>query len=250
MDQDWTVTRITRENKDKAWKQLGTSGSGNHFVEFGLLTLTERRRRAGPRGGRVRRPAEPQRQPRHRARPSARRTAPSPSASLPKKYEDARPAGLARSRQRGGPGILGRDEPDGRLRRRQPRRDPPAGVEAARAPRSSPASRTTTTSPGRKRTAASEVIVHRKGATPAGEGVLGVIPGSMADPAFVVRGKGNAESLQLGLARRRPPHVAHRRPSEKYTWQGRAEGPGEARASACCRPAPTKCPASTRTSTT
>ena len=33
--------RITRENKDKAWRQLGTSGSGNHFVEFGLLTLDE-----------------------------------------------------------------------------------------------------------------------------------------------------------------------------------------------------------------
>ena len=40
-----------------------------------------------------------------------------------------------------------------------------------------------------------ELIVHRKGATPAGEGVLGVIPGSMADPAFVVRGRGNPESL-------------------------------------------------------
>jgi tRNA-splicing ligase RtcB len=41
-----------------------------------------------------------------------------------------------------------------------------------------------------------EVIVHRKGATPAGPGVLGVIPGSMASPGFVVRGKGQAESLQ------------------------------------------------------
>lgn len=40
-----------------------------------------------------------------------------------------------------------------------------------------------------------EVIVHRKGATPAGPGVLGVIPGSMADPGYVVRGKGNAASL-------------------------------------------------------
>ncbi len=40
-----------------------------------------------------------------------------------------------------------------------------------------------------------EVIVHRKGATPAGAGVLGVIPGSMADPGFVVRGKGNAAAL-------------------------------------------------------
>ena len=40
-----------------------------------------------------------------------------------------------------------------------------------------------------------DLIVHRKGATPAGEGVLGIIPGSMASPGFVVRGKGNAESL-------------------------------------------------------
>jgi tRNA-splicing ligase RtcB len=39
------------------------------------------------------------------------------------------------------------------------------------------------------------VIVHRKGATPAGAGVLGVIPGSMADAGYVVRGKGVAESL-------------------------------------------------------
>jgi tRNA-splicing ligase RtcB len=39
------------------------------------------------------------------------------------------------------------------------------------------------------------VIVHRKGATPAGPGVLGVIPGSMGDPGYVVRGRGEAESL-------------------------------------------------------
>jgi len=40
-----------------------------------------------------------------------------------------------------------------------------------------------------------EVIVHRKGATPAGSGVLGVIPGSMGDAGYVVRGKGAAEAL-------------------------------------------------------
>ncbi len=39
------------------------------------------------------------------------------------------------------------------------------------------------------------VIVHRKGATPAAKGMIGIIPGSMADPGFVVRGKGNEESL-------------------------------------------------------
>ena len=42
---------------------------------------------------------------------------------------------------------------------------------------------------------AREVIVHRKGATPAGAGVLGIIPGSMASPGYVVRGKGSPESL-------------------------------------------------------
>lgn len=40
-----------------------------------------------------------------------------------------------------------------------------------------------------------EAIVHRKGATPAGEGVLGIIPGSMGDAGYVVRGKGNAAAL-------------------------------------------------------
>jgi tRNA-splicing ligase RtcB (3'-phosphate/5'-hydroxy nucleic acid ligase) len=41
MDKDWSITRITRESQDKAWRQLGTSGSGNHFVEFGVFTLVE-----------------------------------------------------------------------------------------------------------------------------------------------------------------------------------------------------------------
>lgn len=36
-----------------------------------------------------------------------------------------------------------------------------------------------------------EYIVHRKGATPAHAGEAGIIPGSMTTPAFLVRGKGN-----------------------------------------------------------
>jgi tRNA-splicing ligase RtcB len=40
-----------------------------------------------------------------------------------------------------------------------------------------------------------EVIVHRKGATPAGINDLGIIPGSMSQPGYVIRGKGNAEAL-------------------------------------------------------
>jgi len=40
-----------------------------------------------------------------------------------------------------------------------------------------------------------EFIVHRKGATPAKKDALGIIPGSMASPAYIVRGKGAPESL-------------------------------------------------------
>lgn len=40
-----------------------------------------------------------------------------------------------------------------------------------------------------------EVIVHRKGATPAGKNVLGIIPGSMTAPGFIVKGKGEVAAL-------------------------------------------------------
>jgi len=40
-----------------------------------------------------------------------------------------------------------------------------------------------------------EVIVHRKGATPAGKDVLGIIPGSMTAPGFIVKGKGEVASV-------------------------------------------------------
>ncbi|MBN1187712.1 MAG: RtcB family protein [Bacteroidales bacterium] len=40
-----------------------------------------------------------------------------------------------------------------------------------------------------------DVIVHRKGATPAQKGVLGVIPGSMTTPAYIVKGMGNPDSI-------------------------------------------------------
>ena len=40
-----------------------------------------------------------------------------------------------------------------------------------------------------------EVIVHRKGATPAGKDVLGIIPGSMTADGFIVKGKGESASV-------------------------------------------------------
>ena len=39
------------------------------------------------------------------------------------------------------------------------------------------------------------IWIHRKGATHAEEGMMGVIPGNMRDGSFIVRGKGNPDSL-------------------------------------------------------
>lgn len=40
-----------------------------------------------------------------------------------------------------------------------------------------------------------DVIVHRKGATPAGKDVLGIIPGSMTADGFIVKGKGEVAAV-------------------------------------------------------
>ena len=40
-----------------------------------------------------------------------------------------------------------------------------------------------------------EYVVHRKGATPAAQGVFGIIPGSMTAPGYIVSGLGNESSL-------------------------------------------------------
>lgn len=56
-----------------------------------------------------------------------------------------------------------------------------------------------------------ELIVHRKGSTPAGKGVLGLIPGSMTDPGFIVKGKGNEAAINSAS------HGAGRKHSRKET---------------------------------
>jgi tRNA-splicing ligase RtcB len=58
-----------------------------------------------------------------------------------------------------------------------------------------------------------DAIVHRKGATPAGADVLGVIPGSMSAPGFVVRGLGNTDAINSAA------HGAGRRMSRKQAFR-------------------------------
>ena len=216
MDEDWSVTRITREHKDKAWSQLGTSGSGNHFVEFGLLTLKERSpdfdlqpgeyvallSHSGSRGA---------------GAAVCQVYSNMARANLPMRYSDlGRLAWLDLDTQAGqeywaamnlmGDYAAANHDVIHRLVAQLLGAEVLLQVENHH------------NFAWRETHGGEEVIVHRKGATPAAAGQLGVIPGSMADPAFVVRGLGNPESLNSAS------HGAGRQMSrtqarQKFTWR-------------------------------
>jgi tRNA-splicing ligase RtcB len=56
-------------------------------------------------------------------------------------------------------------------------------------------------------------IIHRKGATPAGKGQLGIIPGSLTQPGFIVKGKGNPKGISSAA------HGAGRKMSRRQAFQ-------------------------------
>ncbi len=194
LDQDWSVSPITQRLKDKAWSQLGTSGSGNHFVEYGLFTVDDAG--AGPLG-----------------------LEPGPYVAL-MSHSGSRGAGATVA------GHYSRLAMD--LHPELPKHlrhlawldlDSEPGQEYWQAmelmgeyasanhalihfhmSRALGVDILATVEnhhnfAWREEHHGESLIVHRKGATPAGVGVLGVIPGSMASPAYVVSGRGEPESL-------------------------------------------------------
>ena len=193
MDQDWSVTRVTRVNKDKAWKQLGTSGSGNHFVEFGLFTLTQDDTELGVDAGTY---VALLSHSGSRGTGAAVCSTYSQIAQqrLPKKYKEfGRLAWLEMDTEAGqeywaAMNLMGdyASANHAVIHRR---------VTKLLGARVVGAVENHHNFAWKERHGNRDLYVHRKGATPAGIGVLGVIPGSMNDPAFVVRGKGCPESF-------------------------------------------------------
>ncbi len=216
MDQDWGVTRITREKKDLAWKQLGSSGSGNHFVEFGLLTVDHAKNELGLSAGKY---VALMSHSGSRGVGAAVCSTYSQIArrQLPKRFEDL--AYLSWLSMDSGEGqeywaamnLMGdyaaaNHDVIHKLVTALVGAQIIAGVENHH------------NFAWKETHGGRELIVHRKGATPAGAGELGVIPGSMADPAFVVRGKGNPQSLNSaahGAGRR----MSRRRAKDTYRWK-------------------------------
>jgi len=213
MEEDWAFCAATCQNKDKAWHQLGSSGSGNHFVEFGVLTLAQDDlglkagtycallSHSGSRGtgGRV--------------ATHYSKLAMSLHPELPKELIhlawldlDSEPGQkywqameLMGKYAAANHFLIHRDT--AKLLGARVLLDIENHHNFA----------------WRENHFGQDVIVHRKGATPAGKGVIGIIPGSMATPGYVVRGKGVSESMNSAS------HGAGRRMSRtmtrnSYSW--------------------------------
>jgi tRNA-splicing ligase RtcB len=218
MDADWRITKVTAKLKDRAWSQLGTSGSGNHFVEFGQLTVVDESvglprgeyaallSHSGSRGSgaqvaqhysRLARELHPE-LPKDLAHLAWLDLATEAgqeywaAMELMGRYAAANHA-LIHAHVTRGLGVDVRlDIENHHNFAWRERHRLPDGREA-------------------------EVIVHRKGATPAGAGVLGIIPGSMGTPGYVVRGRGVEASLKSashGAGRR----MSRTRAKASLTW--------------------------------
>jgi tRNA-splicing ligase RtcB (3'-phosphate/5'-hydroxy nucleic acid ligase) len=202
MDHDWSVSPVTHRLRDKAWSQLGTSGSGNHFVEFGAFTVDEEQARSLGPGGLA--PGEYLALLSH----SGSRGTGAQVCDVYSKRAMARHEHLPKELKH--LAWLSLDDADGQeywaamnlmgryaaanhaLIHHHIARKLGADVILDIENHHNFAWKETHEVGGATRA----VIVHRKGATPAGAGVLGIIPGSMASPGYVVRGKGSVESLQ------------------------------------------------------
>jgi tRNA-splicing ligase RtcB len=213
LDEDWSVSSVTLQNKDRAWAQLGTSGSGNHFVEFGLLTVEDES--SGLAAGSYVALLS------HSGSRGTGAAVCDHYSKLATKLHPELPKELSRL------AWLSLDSAEGR--------EYWAAMELMgkyAAANHALVHHHIAANLGaqvmldienhhnfawKEEHFGKAVVVHRKGATPAGAGVLGIIPGSMASPGFLVRGKGNKDSLDSashGAGRR----MSRKRATETLSW--------------------------------
>ncbi len=179
--------------KDKAYEQLGTSGQGNHFVDLGLLTLSETTKAIGlPKGryfailshsGSRALGAEIAR---HYTRiAKSLRNLPKGYTELSWLYlSEAEGVEYWRAMELAGAYSKANHE---FIHQKMAKA---LGVDALQIIQNHHNFAWKESLPG-----IGDVVVHRKGATPAQEGVTGIIPGSMTAPAFIIRGSGDENSL-------------------------------------------------------
>jgi len=189
---EWTATKIIRDLKDKAYRQLGTSGTGNHFVEWGLLEVAEQDdllnlpagtylallSHSGSRGfgGAVAG---------YYSKIAMQKTVLPKQAAhlawLDLNTEEGQEYWIAMNLA-GDYASANHHEIHAKIAKAISEK-PLLMVENHH------------NFAWKEQFNGKEVLVHRKGATPAGANDLGIIPGSMTAPGFVVRGLGNTDSI-------------------------------------------------------
>ncbi len=191
MDKDWGFCALVKGLKDKAWKQLGTSGSGNHFAEFGKLSL-DRDELGLKKGNYIA----------LLTHSGSRGT----GAKIARHYSDlAKSLHPELARHLKDLAWLSMDQEPGityfkamELMGAYAQANHEIIHESIfRALGQSPilALENHHNFAWKEKTGLRTAIVHRKGAIPAGKGILGIIPGSMADPGFIIKGLGNEEAI-------------------------------------------------------
>jgi tRNA-splicing ligase RtcB len=212
-DERWKLTPLVRSLQSKASSQCASSGSGNHFVEFGLLTL-EQPDLGLPAGSYVALLS-------HSGSRGAGAQIADHYSKLARKLRPELPKDLSylawldldheSGQEYLALMLLARDYARANHDVIHQRVTEHLGAQVLTSIENEHNLGEVGERDGRT------VVVHRKGATPAGKGVLGIIPGSMAAPGFIVRGKGEESSIQSA------PHGAGRAMSrtaakEKFNW--------------------------------
>ena len=191
MEEDWNISPVTTHLKEKAWKQLGTSGGGNHFVEFGELHLETPALGLGKGVYLALLSHSGSRGTGETVATHYSKLAQSLRTYLPQELKHL--AWLSMESSEGqeywaAMQLMGKyASANHELIHRH--------VLANLGAISLAAVENHHNFAWEEEHDGETVIVHRKGATPAGKGVLGVVPGSMGSPGFVVQGKGNTDAL-------------------------------------------------------
>ena len=193
-DPRWEATKLLRHLHDKAVRQMGTSGTSNHFAEWAALTALEDVPRLGLAAGKVRLCFVTHSGSRGVGGTIAQeytRIAKAVHPELPKEYQQL--AWLDLKTEAGQEYWLSMqlagEFASACHRTIHQTVIAGAGLEAAAFVENHHNFAWEEEHGGR------QLIVHRKGATPAALDELGVIPGTMADPGYIVVGLGNEQSL-------------------------------------------------------
>jgi tRNA-splicing ligase RtcB len=193
MEEDWGISPVTRKLFDKAWTQLGTSGSGNHFAEFGELSLERDCPDLSLAAGKYLALLT------HSGSRGTGEEAASHYSALARYLRPDLPKELSYMAWLDLDSHPGREYWEvmqlmGRYASASHELIHQRVLKALKAEAISSVENHHNFA-WEEEWEGETVVVHRKGATPAMEGVLGVVPGSMGDPGFVVKCKGNPLSL-------------------------------------------------------